>query len=81
MPGYPGYPGSALVSLNLRPSGYSLAARLPWMDKCNYEKNNKIQVYFSKKYPKLGIFGLSHLPKSLCVLPGKTSFQLKVITN
>ena len=23
------------------------------MDKCNYEKNNKIQVYFSKKLPKV----------------------------
>ena len=54
MPGYPSEPGSALVSLNLRPPGYSLAARLPWMDKCNYEKNNKIQVYFSKKLPKVG---------------------------
>ncbi len=53
MPGYPSEPGSALVSLNLRPPGYSLAARLPWMDKCNYEKNNKMQVYFSKKLPKV----------------------------
>ena len=65
MPGYPGVPGSALVSLNLRPPGYSLAARLPWMDKCNYEKNNKIQVYFSKILPKVGNIWIKSSSKKL----------------
>ena len=65
MPGYPGEPGSALVSLNLRPPGYWLAARLPWMDKCNYEKNNKIQVYFSKKLPKVGNIWIKSSSKKL----------------
>ena len=65
MPGYPGEPGFALESLNLRPPGYSLAARLPWMDKCNYEKNNKIQVYFSKKLPKVGNIWIKSSSKKL----------------
>ena len=65
MPGYPSEPGSALVSLNLRPPGYSLAARLPWMDKCNYEKNNKKQVYFSKKLPKVGNIWIKSSSKKL----------------
>ena len=40
MPGYPGEPGSALLSLSFRPPGDLLATRLTWRDRQDDKKNS-----------------------------------------